>query len=60
MTGNIMWMQRKKKSLWRAYSVEKYYTADNREYQIVQKEVKKQIWMVKRKLERSRAKKAKK
>ena len=61
MTGNIMRMLRKKKRLWRAYSGEKYYMVDHREYlayQSVQKEVKKQIRMAKRKLERSLAKKA--
>ena len=63
MTGNTMCMLRKRKRLWRAYSGEKYYMADQREYlayQSLQKEVKKQIRMAKRKLERSIAKKAKK
>ena len=49
--------------LWMAYSGEKYYMSDHREYlacQSVQKEVKKQIRMAKRKLERSLTKKAKK
>ena len=63
MTCNIMRMLRKQKTLWQAYCGEKYYMADHREYlayQSVQKEVKKQMWMAKRKLERSHAKKSKK
>ena len=63
MTCNIMRMLRKQKTLWQAYCGEKYYMADHRQYlayQSVQKEVKKQIRMAKRKLERSHAKKSKK
>ena len=63
MTGNIMRRIRKKRRLWRAYTGEKYYMADHRDfvaYQEVQREIKRQIRRAKRKLERSLAKKGKK
>jgi hypothetical protein len=63
MTANIMRMLRRKRRLWRAYTAERYYREDYREfvaYQEVQKELKKQIGKAKRKLEKSLAKKARK
>ena len=53
MTGNIMRTIRKKRRLWRAYTGERYYMADHRDfvaYQEVQKEIKKLIRKAKRKL----------
>jgi signal recognition particle subunit SEC65 len=63
MTGNIIRMLRRKRRLWRAYTEERYYRQDFRDYQAyqeVQKEIRKEIKKAKRKLERSLAKKAKK
>ena len=63
MTGNIMRMLRRKRRLWRAYTEERYYRQDFRDYQAyqeVQREIRKEIKKAKRKLERSLAKKAKK
>ena len=63
MSGNIMRMLRRKRRLWRAYTNEGYYRWDYRDYvayQEVQKEVKKQIGIAKRKLEKRLVKKAKK